>query len=67
MVVNIFDVVVLDIWIFEHWKKVRLPGTEDMDKEYESNTGKSIKDGVFGMILGIPVSCVCGWIIMLII
>lgn len=64
-VVNIFDVIVLDIGIFAHWKKVRLPGTEDMDKEYASNAWKSIKDGFFGMVIGIPVSCTCGAVIML--
>ena len=65
-VVNLFDVIVLDIWIFAHWKKVRLPGTEDMDKEYASNAKKSVIDGVFGILIGIPVSCLCGLIIMII-
>ena len=65
-VVNLFDVIVLDIGIFAHWKKVRLPGTEDMDKEYASNAGKSIKDGFVGMIIGIPIALLCGLIIMLI-
>ncbi|MGN0595642.1 MAG: hypothetical protein ACI4I6_10815 [Hominimerdicola sp.] len=65
-VVNLFDVVVLDIGIFAHWKKVRLSGTEDMDKEYSSNAWKSIKDGIFGIILGVPISCICGFIIMII-
>ena len=26
------------------WKKVRLPGTEDMDKEYNSNWRKHVKN-----------------------
>lgn len=65
-VVNLFDVIVLDIGILAHWKKVRLPGTEDMDKEYASNAWKSIKDGFFGVIIGIPICCICGLIIMLI-
>ncbi len=65
-VVNLFDVIVLDIGIFAHWKKVRLPGTEDMDKENASNAWKSIKDGFFGIVLGIPISLICGLIIMLI-
>lgn len=65
-VVNVFDVIVLDIGIFAHWKKVRLPGTEDMDKEYASNAWKSIKDGFVGVIIGIPICSLCGLIIMLI-
>ena len=64
-VVNLFDVIVLDIGIFAHWKKVRLPGTEDMDKEYASNAKKSVIDGIFGILIGIPVSCLCGLIVML--
>lgn len=62
--VNLFDAVVLDIGILAHWKKVRLSGTEDMDKEYASNVVKSLKDGVFGVIIGIPVSCLCGLVVM---
>lgn len=65
-VVNIFDAIVLDILIFGHWKKVRLPGTEDMDKEYASNGWKCIKDGFIGVLIGIPVCCLCGLIIMII-
>ena len=38
--VNWFDVFVLDIGILANWKKIRLPGTEDMDKEYRSNNRK---------------------------
>lgn len=62
-VVNIFDAIVLDIGVFAKWKKVRLPGTEDMDKEYASNAWKSIKDGFFGILIGLPVACLCGVII----
>lgn len=35
-VVNIYDMIVLDIGLFCHSKKTRIPGTEDMDKEYRS-------------------------------
>jgi len=62
-VVNIFDVIVLDIWLFAKWKRIRLPGTENMDKEYASNGWKSIKDGFYGVAIGIPVACLCGLII----
>ncbi len=61
-VVNWYDVFALDMGVFAHWKKVRLPGTEDMDKEYTSNYRKHIKDGFFGTVLGVPISCICGWL-----
>lgn len=65
-VVNIFDVIVLDLWLFAKWKKIRLPGTEDMDKEYASNAKPSIIDGFWGLLIGLPVACLCGVLIMLI-
>ena len=65
-VVNLFDVVVLDIGILAHWKKCRLPGTEDMDEEYKSNHRKSIADGVAGMVIGVVVALIVGCLIMLI-
>ena len=34
--VNIYDAIILDIMIFCNSKKLRIPGTEDMDKEYKS-------------------------------
>lgn len=64
--VNIFDAIVLDIGIFAHWKKVRLPGTEDMDREYASNAKKSITDCLFGVLIGVPVCLLCGVLIMFI-
>lgn len=65
-VVNIFDAFVLDMGVFAKWKKIRLPGTEDMDKEYASNAWKSIKDGLFGILIGLPVACLCGVIIVIV-
>lgn len=64
-VVNIFDVLALDIGILAHWKKARLPGTEDMDAEYAANAGKSIKDGFWGVLIGLPVCCLCGGLVHL--
>lgn len=34
--VNLFDVLVLDIGVFCHSKKLRIAGTEDMDREYKN-------------------------------
>ena len=61
--VNWFDVFVLDMGILANWKKVRLPGTEDMDKEYRSNNRKSIVEGFIGAGIGIAVSIIVGCII----
>ena len=61
--VNWFDVFVLDMGILAHWKKVRLPGTEHMDKEYRSNNRKSIMEGFFGAGLGLVISAVVGGVI----
>lgn len=34
--VNIYDMLVLDIGLFCHSKKLRIPGTEDMEQEYRN-------------------------------
>lgn len=65
-VVNVFDAVVLDILVFAKWKRIRLRGTEDMDKEYFSNWRKSLLDCVYGILIGIPVACACGGLIVLV-
>lgn len=43
-----------------NWKRCRLPGTEDMDKEYRSNNRKSITDVFFGMAIGLAVALAIG-------
>lgn len=53
--VNLFDVVVLDIGVFCHSKKLRIAGTEDMDKEYK-NFLFHIKGAIKGIVLGIVIS-----------
>lgn len=64
-VVNVFDAVVLDLGMMMHWKRCRLPGTEDMDAEYKLLTKKSLVDGVYGCIIGIPVALLAGLVISL--
>lgn len=59
-VVDWFDVFVLDMGILANWKRCRLPGTEDMDKEYRSNNRKSIIDGLIGMAIGLVVALIVG-------
>lgn len=65
-VVNAFDTIVLDLGLMVHWKRCRLPGTEDMDKEYKLLTKKSLMDGLYGCIIGIPVAFITGLLIILI-
>lgn len=62
-VVNWFDVFVLDIGILANWKKCRLPGTENMDKEYRSNNRKSITEGFIGMAIGIGIALIVGGLV----
>lgn len=64
-VVNVFDTIVIDLGVMMHWKKCRLPGTEDMDKEYKLLTKKSLVDGLYGCIIGIPIALLAGFIIFL--
>ncbi|MDO4275633.1 MAG: hypothetical protein Q4D16_18340 [Eubacteriales bacterium] len=53
--VNLFDVIVLDIGVFCHSKKLRIAGTEDLDKEYK-NYLFHVKGGMKGIVLGIAVA-----------
>ena len=62
VVINLF---VLDMGVFMFWKKVRLPGTEDMDEEYRQNVIPSLKGGLYGIFIGIPVCLLCGALIIL--
>ena len=62
--VNLFDLIVLDIGVFCHSKKLRLPGTEDMDNEYK-NYLFHIKGALKGIVLGILISFLSASIIYL--
>lgn len=64
--VNLFDTLVLDLGLMVHWKKCRLEGTEDMDEEYKLLNRKSLIDGVYGCLIGIPVSLIVGGVIALV-
>ena len=63
-VVNIYDMVVLDWGIFCHSKKLRIPGTEDMDKDYTDYLFH-VKGAIKGTVLGIIVAILSGVIILL--
>lgn len=64
-VVNAFDTLVLDLGFMVHWKKCRLPGTEDMDEEYKLLNKKSFVDGAAGCMIGIPIALLTGLAIFL--
>lgn len=64
--VNLFDTLVLDLGLMVHWKKCRLEGTENMDEEYKLLNKKSLIDGIYGCLIGIPVSLIVGGIIALV-
>ena len=64
-VVNIYDMVVLDIGLFCHSKRTRIPGTEDMDKEYK-NPWHHIRGAVIGIIIGTVVALLSGAIVHII-
>ena len=59
---NLYDVIILDLAWFCHSKRARIPGTEDMDKEYRS-PWHHIRGGVIGLGLGTIVSLISGGII----
>ena len=63
-VVNIYDMLVLDWGIFCHSKKLRIPGTEDMDKDYKDYLFHA-KGAAKGTVVGIIVAILSGIIILL--
>ena len=54
-VVNLYDMLVLDWGIFCHSKKLRIPGTEDMDKDYKDYLFH-VKGALKGTVIGIIVA-----------
>lgn len=64
-VVNIYDLIVLDWGIFCHSKKLRIPGTENMEKEYRDYMFH-VRGASIGIALGLVVALLSGCIIHLI-
>ncbi|MDD3139365.1 MAG: hypothetical protein PHX08_10390 [Lachnospiraceae bacterium] len=62
-VVNLYDLFVLDIGIACHDKRVRIPGTEDMDQEYRQ-IGHHIKGAVKGTIIGAAASLLAALVVL---
>ena len=65
LAVNLFDVIVFDFGVFCHSKKLRIAGTEDMDKEYK-NYLFHVKGGIKGIILGTVISLLSASIIYIV-
>lgn len=65
LAVNLFDVIVLDIGIFCHSKKLRIAGTEDMDKEYKDYLFH-IKGALKGIVLGIVISSLSAGVVYIV-
>lgn len=63
-VVNLYDMLVLDWGIFCHSKKLRIPGTEDMDKDYKDYLFHA-KGAMKGTVIGMIVAILSGVIIFL--
>lgn len=65
LAVNLFDALVLDIGVFCHSKKLRIAGTEDMDKEYK-NYLFHIKGAIKGMVIGVVISLLSAGIVSIV-
>lgn len=65
LVVNIYDLIVLDWGIFCHSKKLRIPGTEDMEEEYKDYMFH-VRGAVVGIVLGLVVALLSGCVIHLV-
>ena len=65
-VVNIYDMLVLDWGVFCHSKKLRIPGTEDMDEDYTDYLFH-VKGAMKGTVIGIIVAILSGVIMLLVI
>ena len=64
LVVDWYDAIVMDMGWFCHSKKVRIPGTEDMVKDYQ-DYWFHIKASLVGMVLGFPACLIAGVLCMM--
>lgn len=58
-VVNLYDLIVMDLIIFRNVKAFRIPGTEDMDKEYKQ-CFHHVRGCLYGIGIGLVVSTLSG-------
>ena len=59
---NVNDMVALDWGVFCHSKKLRIPGTEDMDTDYKDYLFHA-KGALIGTLIGVIVSLLAGTLI----
>lgn len=64
-VVNMYDLIILDLIVFTHSKKVVIPGTEDMINEYK-NPIHHIKGACKGVIIGTIVAALAAGVVELV-
>ena len=62
--VNLYDMLVLDWGVFCHSKKLRIPGTEDMDEDYKDYLFHT-KGALKGIGIGVVVALLAAGIIVL--
>lgn len=62
--VNLFDLLVLDWGVFCHSRKLRIPGTEDMDEVYRGRIFH-VRGAAIGTALGLIVALLSGGIVQL--
>lgn len=63
-VINLYDLFVLDLWLFCHNKKVIIPGTEDMIKEYKDPV-HHIKGAFIGTLISLAIALASSGLITL--
>lgn len=62
--VNLYDMLVLDWGVFCHSKKLRIPGTEDMDEDYKDYLFHA-KGALKGIGIGVVVAVLAGVMVVL--
>ncbi|MBE5944973.1 MAG: hypothetical protein E7258_08680 [Lachnospiraceae bacterium] len=65
LAVNLYDLIILDWGIACHSRKIRIPGTEDMEKEY-NNPWFHTRGFIKGCVLGLIVALMSGGLMKLI-
>lgn len=58
-VVNLYDLFIMDLLIFRNVKAFRIPGTEDMDKEYKE-CWHHVRGAFIGICIGLVVALLSG-------
>lgn len=65
LAVNLYDLIVLDWGIFCHSKKLRIPGTEDLEADYKDYFFH-VKGAIKGTVLGVVIALLSGGLVALV-